>query len=166
MRAALLLLLVVALGGLLLLCGPFTLLPGDAARGIRGQPLLEVLALLGQERERRERLDTAREAVQRCIEGKNQAVQDVLKGRADLLGAAAAFRDWQRAVPAYDWGLFRQAFPADSEEESLCLSVISMVEQALEGSPGERAAWAANLRSQLKLYREGGTIRLPRRGGS
>src|SRR5262249_3174787 len=154
------------LGGLLLLCGPRALLPGRAARGIHGQPLLEVLARLGQEQERREQLDTVKEALRRCIEGKNRAVQAVLAGRADLLGAAAAFRDWQRGVPGYDWEAFRQAYPADSEEESLCLSVICLVEQALEDNPREQAAWGAKLRSQLKLHREGGTLRLPRRGRS
>jgi hypothetical protein len=164
MRAALLLLVVVVLGGLLLLYGPSALLPGDAADGARGRPLLDVLALLGQEHERGERLDMCREAARRCIEGKKRAVAEVIGGRADLLEAAAAFRDWQQGVPCYDAEVFRQAFPADSEEESLCLAVISHVEEALESSPGEQAAWAARLRSQLKLYRERGTLRLPGRG--
>src|SRR5207244_856353 len=59
----------------------------------------------------------------------------------------------------------RAFLPGDSEEESLCLAVIAHVERALESSPGEQAAWAARLRSQLKLHQERGTLRLPVRGG-
>jgi hypothetical protein len=166
MRAALLLLVVVVLGGLLLLNDPCALLPGDAAGRIGGLSLLDVLTLLGQEHERGERLDTCREAALRCIAGKNRTVADVVGGRADLLEAAAAFRDWQQGVPGYDQEVFRRAFPGHSEEESLCLAVIYYVENALDSSPSEQAAWAAKLRSQLKVHQERGTLRLPRPGRS
>src|SRR5947208_11475587 len=99
MRAALLVLVVAVLGGLLLLYGPPALLPRDATGRVSGLSFLDVLTLLGQEHERGERLDMCREAVRRCLAGKNRTVADVVGGRADLLEAAAAFRDWQQGVP-------------------------------------------------------------------
>ena len=164
MRAALLLLVVVVLGGLLLLYGSVDLLPGDAMGRMGRLPLLDVLTLLGQERERGEQLVARLEASKRCVAGKDRVVAELVGGRADLLEAAAAFRHWQRSVPIYDEEVFRQAFPGHSEEESLCLAVIDHVETALENSPEEQAAWGAKLRSQLKLHLERGTLRLPRPG--
>jgi hypothetical protein len=166
MRAALLIFMVVVLGGLLLLVGTHALLPWDDAGGARGRSLLDALAQLGQEHERGDRLDTLREAAARCIEGKRRTVAEVLAGRADLLQAAAAFRDWQGTVPCYDWDVLYQAFPGNSKEESLCLAVIFQVEQDLENRPSECATWGAKLRTQLRLHLERGTLRLPDRTGS
>jgi hypothetical protein len=160
MRAALLLLVVVSLGGLLLLYGPPALLSGDVKGDINRLPLLDLLDLLGQERERGEQLATRREAMLRSIEGKDRAAADLVAGRADLLEAAAVFRDLQQDVPGHDREAFRVAFPGRSEEESLCLAVIHHVEKAFDDMPGEQAAWVAELQSQLKAHQERGTLRL------
>jgi hypothetical protein len=160
-RALLVLTLLVAAGFVLLGSRLGTLLEGKSPGRLRGLTLFELLALHGQERARSERLNRSKQYWQRCFSGKDQVARDLYAGRTDLLGAAAAFRRLQADVPGYDWETFLWHFPADSEEESLCLAVIDYVERASGDETAERAALAARLREELRSRKERGPLLLP-----
>jgi uncharacterized protein (DUF1501 family) len=100
-------------------------LGGSSAEHPHGETLGDLLDRLALSHSRRDQLAMRQEALMACVEGKERVTREVIAGRTDLLRAAAAFRDLQARIPDYDWELFRQAYPAPSEEESLCLAVIA-----------------------------------------
>jgi hypothetical protein len=118
-----------------------------------GPGLPELIGTMQTGRARGEALTRRLQAMARCLEGKYAVAQQVLAGRLKLLEAAARFRDLQNAVPQYDWAMFRERYPGQSDEERHCQAVIGFVEQEAQArgtDPGVVEELQVELRSRLQ----------------
>src|SRR5262249_8804642 len=92
---------------------------------------------------------------------RDQTIRELLAGRLTLLEAAARFRALDRAPPAFDWEVFRSAYPGDSDEERHCRKVIGWVEVELnQTDPCLALATCARLLGQLEKLRRRGRLRV------
>jgi hypothetical protein len=144
------------------LCG---LIRGPGYFRLRSLSLVELFEVQDRERVRKERLTERGEAMLHSLNVKQDVAAKVAEGRMDLFTAAAAFRQVQAGIPHYNLEAFRNAYPADTDEERYCLAVISYVREHLEDSPthspARRAELVGALRAELQSRKLRGPLRLP-----
>lgn len=109
----------------------------------------------GPDERRARALEQQRAAVVRRTNRKAQVTRAVVAGRLSLLEAAACFRALELEPPAFDWALFRAAWPGDSDPERHCHEVLKYVRSA----GGENACDL--LRAELAEHLRRGTLHLP-----
>lgn len=114
---------------------------------------------IARDRQFRIELDRRDEAVMKRIGVKDAVIDDLMAGRIDLFEAAADFRALNLQRPEAS-GAVRALYPAATEDESLCLNVLSFVDACVQQDAAARPA-ALRLRADFERRRAAGTLRLP-----
>ena len=122
----------------------------------------EMLAQLQEERDRTAELERLEKRLFRRIDGKNQAMAELLGGRLTLVEAAARFRDLEETLgdtPASAW----RPQCAATDGERLCREVIHWVYARFRpDAPQLAEELAASLEAELWFCQDrDGTIVLP-----
>jgi hypothetical protein len=114
---------------------------------------------LSRAQERARQLTADGAMIHRSVFGKVAIAKDVAAHRYGLLEAAARFRDLNRDLPQYCFGMFLAAFPAPTEEESYCRAVISYVKDYADDS-ADTAELIMHLEVELAWRLRAGPLKL------
>jgi len=113
---------------------------------------------IDSEQERERDLAVRSEAMTRCIEGKKEAIREVLAGQMSLLEAAAHCRELTRSRPDFDERLEQLFRPGRSLEEKYCREVIELVQML---QPEQAQDVTRRLEAELEDRLLYGMLRLP-----
>src|SRR5205814_6729952 len=105
-------------------------------------------------------LERKREGLLARVHRKQFLSREVIEGRLGLLEAAAQFRALDHAPPDFHWDVFRDANPADSEEERHCREVIRHIDGLSEKHSRVRAI-VPRLEQELREHLRRGKLCLP-----
>jgi hypothetical protein len=91
-----------------------------------------------------------------------QAVEaELAAGRLSLLEAAAHFRALDHTGPPFNWEMFHQSWPGQTDDESHCREVIERLKNLPPSGCYQREELVGRLEDELRENLTRGTLRLP-----
>jgi hypothetical protein len=97
----------------------------------------------------------------RRLECRDRVIRSLLRGRLQLLEAAALFRALAHEPPEFCWEAFRSVHPGSTDDERFCWQVIAFARAVLSDNPGQADEVLTQLDAELREHLCRGPFRLP-----